>query len=49
MEEIVFQERKPNTELKFGDMTIYIVRDKKTNFIQRKMWKILLGIDIENV
>ena len=50
MEEIIVkQERQPNTELKFGDLTIYIEKNKKTNFIQRKMWKILLGIEVRNM
>lgn len=48
-ETIICQERQPNIELRFGDLKIYIVRNKKTNFIQRKIWKILLGIEIRNL
>ena len=44
------QKPKPKSKILFGDNVNFVIyTDKKFNKLQKKMWKILLGIEIEDV
>lgn len=42
-----YSQPKAKSHLKIGNMIIYSTH--RFNWLQRKMWKLLLGFDIENV